>query len=108
MAAHNLYQEFIDKLQKDKSPQEAGKFIADLLKFSAVNIYYAIMTFLTDEDMEEIEKIPDDTQAMEEMKKRFALRTGYTPEEFVNGLRDEIAKNYLFPELNPNNGKTGD
>lgn len=103
MAAHDLYQEFVARLQEDKSPEESGKFIADLLKYTSASVYYAIMIFLTDEDMDEVEKISDDKAAMEKMKELFKLRTGVTPEEFVNGLRDEVAKNYLFPELNPNN-----
>ncbi len=101
MAADDLYLEFINKLKKDKTQEEAGEFLANLLKFGAAELYYAIMLYLTDEDAEDIEKIADDKKAQEEVKKRFKLRTGVTPEEFVGNLRDRIAKDYLFPELKP-------
>lgn len=101
MAQDDLYKEFIEKLKKDKTKEEAGEFLANLLKFGAAELYYAIMLFLTDQDAEDIEKIDDEEKAKEEVKTRFKLRTGMTPEEFVRNLRDRIAKNYLFPELKP-------
>ena len=102
MADTDIYQQFLDKLKKDKSPEDAGKFLANLLKFSAAEVYFALMTYLTDEDMECIEKIADEKKAEEEMISRFKLRTGVTPVEFVTHLRDEIGKNYLSPQLDAN------
>ncbi len=101
MAADDLYVEFIKKLQKDKTPEQSGEFLANLLKFGAAELYYAIMLHLTDEDAEIIDKMDDEGKAKEEIRKRFKLRTGVTPEEFVGNLRDRIAKDYLFPELKP-------
>ena len=102
MAEHDLFSEFIDKLKKDKTPEEVGEFLADLMKLSSGSLYLAIMTQLSDEDMSEIDKITDEKKAQEEIEKRFKLKTGLTPLEFVNQLRDKIAKGYLFPELTPN------
>lgn len=101
MASNDLFIEFIDKLKKDKTPQEVGEFVADLLKLSSGTLYLAIMTQLSDEDMTEIDKITDEKKAQEEIEKRFKVKTGLTPLVFVNQLRDKIAKGYLFPELTP-------
>lgn len=101
MAQEDLFAEFIKKLQKDKTPEEMGKFLADLLKFSSAQLYVAIMTFLTDKDCEEIEKLSSEKEIEEEIKKRFKLRTGLTSEEFIAKLRDQVAQGYLFPELAP-------
>lgn len=95
MTDNNIYKNFLDKLQRDKSPEDTSKFIANLLKFSSAEVYFAIMAFLTDEDMEAIEKIEDEKKAEEELTNRFKLRTGVTPTEFVTKLRDEISGNYL-------------
>lgn len=105
MATNDLYREFIEKLKKNKTPEEAANFLAELMKLGSAQLHYTIMTILTDEDMEAINKIPNDQEAIEEMKRRFKIRTGVTPEEFVLHVRDEIAKNYLFPALNQNTKK---
>ncbi|PIR07734.1 hypothetical protein COV53_06710 [Candidatus Gottesmanbacteria bacterium CG11_big_fil_rev_8_21_14_0_20_37_11] len=99
MANDDLYQAFIDKLKKEKSGEEAGKFLADLFKFSSANLYYTIMTNLWDEDIDAINKITDDKKADEELKIRFKMRTGVTPQEFVIQLRDKVSQGYLFPKL---------
>lgn len=83
---------FIEKIRKEKGEAEAGEFLANLVKFSASEIYFTILENLTEEDIKEIEAISDDKEAEEEMKKRFKLRTGFTPEEFAIRLREEIVK----------------
>lgn len=95
----DLYQEFINKLQKDKSEEEVGEFIANLLKFGSSELYIAMLTLLTPEDMDAINVIDDDVKADEEITKRFKAKTGKTPEEFLGELRDRVAKGYLFPVL---------
>jgi hypothetical protein len=94
-----LYAEFLEKLKKDKSKQEFEKFIADLVKFGSTALYTTIQANLSEQDMEEIEKIDDEIQAQIEVEKRFMAKTGKTPTLFMEELRDEIAKNYMFPEL---------
>ena len=99
MSSDDLFKEFIDKLQKDKTPEEAGKFIAALLKLQSAELYLTMLSQLTDEDLEVIDKIEDDSQAEKEIETRFKLHTSMTPVEFVNSLRDKIAQGYLFPDL---------
>lgn len=93
----DIFKKFIDKIKAEKSPEEADKFFTDLLKFSASELYFAIMSELTDEDLQAIEQIPDDKLAEEEINKRFKDRTQMTPEEFVSKLRDQISKETLTP-----------
>lgn len=106
MSQNDLYKEFIEKLKKEKQGKELADYIAGLLKLGASELYLAMTVYLTDEDMQLINDEPSDEKAMELIKERFKLRTQMTPEEFVSGLRDEIAKNYLFPELTKTTSKT--
>lgn len=100
MAGDDLYLEFINKVKKDKSDTEVTQYIEGLLKFGALELYTAMLTLLTEEDMQAIDTEPDDAKADILIKEKFKLRTGVTPEEFVDKLRDQIAKGYLFPVLN--------
>lgn len=99
MDKKTVTQRFLDKLQSEKTEKEAGKFLADLIKYSATHVYFAMVTYLTDHDMEEIEKIKDDTKKETEVIDRFKKRTGHTPYEFVERLRDDIAQGYLSINL---------
>lgn len=101
MASDNLFIEFIDKLKKDKTDEEVGEFLANLMKFGATELYLTMITQLKEEDFEALDKITEEEKALQEVKDRFKLRTGYTPEEFVVKLRDKIAQGYLFPDLAP-------
>lgn len=99
MAQDDLYLEFLEKLKKEKSPQDLEKYLADLFRFGAEELYMMMLIYLTDEDMQALEKIDDEKIAKEEINKRFKLRTGKTPAEFITEFRDTLARNYLFPEL---------
>lgn len=99
MPADDVFDAFLDKLKKDKTPEEAAEFVANLMKFQAAELYLTMLSQLTDEDLDAVEKIPDDKEAEEEIKKRFQMRVGMSPLEFANKLRDKVASGYLFPEL---------
>ncbi len=103
MAQHDLYLEFLQKLKKDKTEEEIAEFLSGLMKFGSAQLMTALFYFLTVEDMEEVEKIKDEKLQEEEIKKRFQMRTGVTTLEFLQNLRDTVAKHYLFPELKPKN-----
>lgn len=99
MAQDDLYLEFIKKLQENMSPDEAANYLAESLKAGASFLYSAIIYYLEEEDLDAVESLTDEKEQEEEMKKRFTMRTGMTPQEFVDNIRDAIAKNYMFPEL---------
>ncbi len=99
MADDDIYQEFIEKLKKDKTEQEAAKFVAGLLQIGSIELYTTMVYFLQDEDVKAINDEPDDEKAKVLIREKFKLRTGMTPEEFMTGLRDSFAKGYLFPDL---------
>lgn len=101
MAQEDLYLEFLNKLKADKSEEEVGEFLAGVMKFGAAQLLTAIFYFLTVEDLEVIEKLKEQKEQEEKIRELFKLRTGVTTTEFMVQLRDTIAKNYLFPELNP-------
>lgn len=97
---NDLYQKFITKLKAEKDPEEIKKFLNDLNNFGATELYFAVMSQLTEEDLQAIDGIKDDTVAQEEIKKRFKDRTGITPEDFISQLRARIAQEYLQPSQN--------
>lgn len=107
MAQDDLYLEFLEKLKKDKSVEELAEYIAGLMKYGAAELYAAMFYFLEEEDLDAIEKITTDKEQEEEIKKRFQQRSGVTPGEFINNLRDAISKNFLFPELRLKNIPAG-
>ena len=57
--------------------------MADVAKLSGLAVYEAIMLSLTEEDMQEVEKIADDAQAKARIEELFKIRTGMTTEELV-------------------------
>lgn len=93
----DIFKKFIDRIKTEKTPEEAEKFFTDLLKFSAAELYFAIMSELSEEDIQAVEQITDDALAEEEIKKRFKDKTQMTPEEFIAKLRDRISAEYLNP-----------
>lgn len=101
MAKDDLYIEFLNKLKADKKPEEIADFLSGAMKFGAAQLYAAMFYFLEVEDLQVLDAITDEKKRDEELKVRFQNRTGVTPSEFMNNLRDTIAKNYLFPELKP-------
>ena len=59
MASEDLFKEFIEKVKKDKSPEELAKFLADLYKFGSAEVYFTMLAVLEEEDMAAIDKIQD-------------------------------------------------
>lgn len=101
MAKDDLYIEFLNKLKADKKPEEMADFISGAMKYGAAQLYAAMFYFLDEEDLKALDAIQDEKKREEELQIRFKNKTGVTTGEFMNNLRDTIAKNYLFPELKP-------
>lgn len=99
MAKDDLYIEFLNKLKADKKPEEIADFLSGVMKFGSAQLYAAMFYFLELEDLQALDAIADEKKREEELQIRFKNRTGVTTSEFMNNLRDTIAKNYLFPEL---------
>ena len=93
----DIYTLFIDKLKKDKREKEAKNYLNSLTKISAVDLFTTLLSFMSEKDMEELEKMSDDDMK-KEMERRFKEKTGIAPWEFVKGLQDRIAEEYLISE----------
>lgn len=74
--------------------------LAGVAKLSAVSLYSAMMTSLTEEDMKEVEAIPDDEAAKKKMEELFQQRTGMTIDELAKRTQDAFATGYLKAEQN--------
>lgn len=88
----NIFQKFIDKLKNERSEEEFNDFITNLINISSSELYWMMLSQLTDEDLKTIENITDDDEANKKIDELFQLRTNMTPEEFIKGLIDAIAK----------------
>lgn len=78
------FQTWLKNLRKSgKTDEEIGKLLAQVAKYSSLEIYEAIMTTLTKEDMQEVEKIKNDKKAKEKIEELFKKRAGMTINELV-------------------------
>lgn len=95
-AQQSIFSDWLAKLKAEgKTDQEIGQLLAGLSKLSALNVYSAIMSSLTEDDMKEVEAIADEGQAKQKMEELFKLRTGMTVDELVKKSQEEFAKGYL-------------
>lgn len=92
----SVFGDWLNKLKVEgKTDQEIGQLLAGLSKLSALNVYSAIMSSLTEDDMKEVEAVVDEGQARQKMEELFKLRTGMTVDELVKKSQEEFAKGYL-------------
>lgn len=97
MDQNSLIKQYLEKLKQNKTPEELAKYLDGLMKFQAAELYLTMADQLNDEDVAAIEAIENEDLAQQELKKRFTMRSGMTPEDFINKIRDVIAQNYITP-----------
>lgn len=96
-----IFDTFIEKLKAEKSEEEVGETLAALFEFQTEAIIEVIGYVLTEEDMQVIDKITDETQAENEILKRFQERAGMPLQDFVDKLRDSLASTYVNKDTIP-------
>lgn len=95
-AGQSVFGDWLNKLKTEgKTDQEIGQLLAGLSKLSALNVYSAIMSSLTEDDMKEVEAIADEGQAKQKMEELFKIRTGTTVDELVGKSQSEFARGYI-------------
>ena len=93
---NNLFADFLAKLKDSgKTDQEIRQLVSGVAKLSAVELYTALMTALTEDDMKLVEAISDDAEAKKKMEELFAQRTGMTLDELAKQARENFARGYL-------------
>lgn len=98
----DMFKKWLEQLKKDgKSDREIGEMVAGVAKLSAAGVYMALMTALTEEDIQAVEKIEDDGEAKNKMEEFFKLRTRMTVEEFIAKAQEEFATGYLKSQSSP-------
>lgn len=91
-----IFSDWLSQLKaKGKSDEEVGQLLAGVAKLSALDVYAALMTSLTEEDMKEVEAISDDEAAKKRMEELFAQRTGMTIDQLIQRAQDAFATGYL-------------
>ena len=92
----SIFSDWLSKLKAEgKTDEEIGQLLAGVAKLSALDIYAALMTSLTEEDMKEVEAISDDEQAKKRMEELFAKRAGMSIDQLVQQSQDAFATGYL-------------
>ncbi len=78
-----------------KTDEEIGQMLAGVAKLSALDVYAALMTSLTEEDMKEVEAIGDDEAAKKRMEELFKQRSGMTVDELVGKVQEGFTSSYV-------------
>lgn len=96
-----IFSNWLAKLKAEgKTDEEVGQLLAGVAKLSALDVYAALMTSLTEEDMKEVEAIAGDEAAKKRMEELFKLRSGMTVDEMVEKVQEGFARGYIAAEQN--------
>lgn len=91
-----IFSDWLKRLKDEgKTDEEIGQLLAGVAKLSALDVYAALMTSLTEEDMKEVEAIGDDEQAKQKMEELFKLRSGMTVDEMIQKAQEGFARGYI-------------
>lgn len=96
MDQSTIFTDWLAKLKAEgKTDEEVGQLLAGVAKLSALDVYAALMTSLTEEDMKTVEAITDDEEAKKKMEELFKLRSGMTVDEMVKKAQEGFARGYI-------------
>lgn len=96
MDQSTIFTNWLAKLKAEgKTDEEVGQLLAGVAKLSALDVYAALMTSLTEEDMKTVEAITDDEAAKKKMEELFKLRSGMTVDEMVEKVQEGFVEGYL-------------
>jgi len=94
--AETIFSDWLKRLKDEgKTDEEIGQMLAGVAKLSALDVYAALMTSLTEEDMKEVEAIADDGAAKKRMEELFRERSGMTVDEMVQKVQEGFAEGYI-------------
>ena len=82
---------FVEELKKrGRTDQEIAQLIAGTIKLSAMDLYVAMMTHLSDADLAELDKLPDEEAMMKRAEEIFVQKTGMNLEELADSLQQTM------------------
>ena len=91
-----IFTDWLKRLKEEgKTDEQIGQILAGVAKLSALDVYAALMTSLTEEDMKEVEAVGDDEQAKKRMEELFKFRSGMTVDEMVKKVQEGFARSYV-------------
>ena len=91
-----IFSDWLSNLKAEgKTDEEIGQMLAGVAKLSALDVYAALMTSLTEEDMKTVEQITDDEEAKKKMEELFAKRAGMSIDQLVQRSQEAFATGYL-------------
>lgn len=85
-----LMEKFIFRLKQEKTLEEIEKYVDNLAEYDLVEVYFLMLCFLKEEDLLVIERISDERVLEQELDRRFKLRTGFTPREFIENIKNKF------------------
>lgn len=82
---------FIEELKRrGRTDQEIAQLIAGTIKLSAMDLYVAMMTHLSDADLAELDKLPDEEAMMKRAEEIFVQKTGMNLDELADSLQQTM------------------
>lgn len=79
------YKKFVETLKtKGRTDEEISQLVAGSVRLTAMDLYVAMMTNLTDEDLAELDKLPTEKEIMKRAEELFIQRTGMTLDELAD------------------------
>lgn len=76
---------------RGRTDQEIGQLLAGSMKLTALDLYVAVMTTLSDTDFAELDKLPTEKEIMQKAEELFTQKTGMT----LDNLAEEIQSGSL-------------
>lgn len=81
--------------EKKYSEDKINEIINKLKEVASIQLYNQMSTYLTEEDIQAIEKTTDDKEAFELTKSLFEKRTGKKAEDFAQEFYNTFAAGFL-------------
>ena len=95
----NKFENWLNNLGKiGKTKAEIRQILAGIANNAGLTTYEAIMASLTEEDMDNVEKITNEDKAKETIEELFEKRTGMTIDELVDKVQLLVFENTIYRE----------
>lgn len=96
---------FFEELKRrGRTDQEISQLIAGTIKLSAMDLYVAMMTHLSDADLAELDKLPDEEVMMKRAEEIFVQKTGMSLDELADSLQQTMLQAAIDVNAEENDG----
>jgi len=95
--SNQVFQNFLQNLERDGfSVEQLAAISAYETRASSAGLYQIICSVLTEEDLQDIESIQDDDQAMKRIEQLFEQRAGVSVEVAMQQIQEVLRKTQSY------------